>query len=105
MPDDPIRIGPVNLGTVSALLYTAPAATDTVLRSIRVANVNEDVAWITLTIGPDSINNVLFFQVEIPIAGVLDWSGFMPLEAGDTIEAYSDKTPALTVTIGAVEIT
>lgn len=108
MTDTPKRVGPVVLTTANATLYTVPALTTMIVRSIHVTNNN------TSSIFPFSLGingtaatlaNMFFSQMQVPPLGVVDWSGFLPLFAGDTLQALTNTTNVLVITISGIEVT
>lgn len=105
MADTPMRIGPVALGAAPATVYTTPAATDMQLRNIHVANEGGSLQSFTLSVGADGSGTRLYKDVEIPANGAFDWSGYLPLAAGEILQAYADAPGVLTMTIGGVETT
>lgn len=98
-------IGPVQLGTSPATVYTVPALTTAILRHLRVANTGGATATFTLSIGADAAGTRLYSATPIPGGSVLDWAGFEVLAAGEHLEAYSDTATTLTLTSSGVTIT
>lgn len=96
--------GPVALTAVSQTLYTVPAATTTIVRGMRVANSASGSVRLTVSIGPDATGTRLYRNLEILPNGIHDWSGFLVLEAGETLRAHGDVT-GLTLTASGVEVT
>lgn len=97
--------GPAALTTSAATQYTVPGSTSTILRSIHVANTSASVvSTLTLSIGADAAGTRLFAAFPIPGSGVLDWSGFIVLNAADIIQALA-SVATLTLTISGVEVT
>ena len=97
--------GPAQLTTSAATQYTVPASTTAVVRNIHVANTSAAVAKFTMSIGTDAAGTRFYDEVEIPVDGALDWSGFLVLAATEVIQAKSDTATALTLTISGVEST
>lgn len=106
MTDTPKRLyGPAQLTASAATLYTTPAATTTIVRYIRIANTTGTDRTVTLSIGADAAGTRIFGGVNVPANGALDWSGFLPLAATETLQGLASAASALTVTIAGVEIT
>lgn len=106
MADSPKRIGPIALSNVAATLYTTPAATSFTVRNIHVANESAVDAHFTMSIGVDGAGNRLYKGVKVlGNGGAFDWSGYMPLTAGEILEALADLPATLTITISGVETT
>lgn len=96
--------GPSALTTSAVTQYTVPAATTTILRSIHVCNTGSGTGLFTLSIGTNAAGTQLFTASQINVGEVLDWSGFIVLNATNIIQAlYSGN--ALTLTMSGVEIT
>ena len=106
MADAPFREGPTLLGVVPVTLFTVPVGSDYTVRNIHVANVGAVEARFTLSIGPDGTSNRLYRNVLLEgDGGVFDWSGYMPLAAGEFVQGYADLIDALVVTISGVDTT
>jgi hypothetical protein len=103
--DSPKRLsGPTQLTTSGVVQYTVPAATTTVIRSIHAYNVNVATANFTLGIGGVTAALSLYSAFPVPTVGTLDWSGFLVLNAGDTLNALSGTSASLTLTISGIEV-
>jgi hypothetical protein len=106
MADAPFREGPTLLGVTAATLFTVPVGSDFTVRNIHVCNTNAVDALLTLSIGPDGTSNRLYRNVLIEgDGGVFDWSGYMPLAAGEFMQGYASIIDALVVTISGVDTT
>lgn len=103
MPDTAVRpIGPVLLGTVTATLYTVPAATKLIVRSIHVANETANSVAFTLALGADAVGKRLYSAMPLPANGALDWSGFMVVLTGELITGFAAVANAVTITVSGV---
>lgn len=97
--------GPVALTTSAATYYTVPGATSCILRSIHVVNTNAgSAANFTLSIGTNAAGTQLFAAFPVAAGAVLDWSGFIVLNAADIVQALA-SVATLTLTMSGVEIT
>ena len=108
MADTPKRIyGPAQPGTTNGTLYTAPASTTTIVRSIIACNTTASPAKISLAINGTAatVANCIWEELEIPANGVVDWSGFLVLATTDTLQALQGTSSAITLTINGVEVT
>ena len=96
--------GPAQPGTSNATLYTVPAVTTVVVRSIHVCNNTASAATISLAINGTAATaaNCWLSALSIPANSVFDWSGFMHLSAADTIQGLQGTASALTVIISGV---
>lgn len=106
MADAPFRSGPTLTTAVAATQFTVPGGSVYTVRNIHVANVGSVDARFTMSIGTDALGTRIYDDVLIEgDGGALDWSGYMPLSAGEFIQAFSDLPSALTVTISGVDTT
>lgn len=97
--------GPSALTTGAVTQYTVPGSTVTILRSIHVNNTHASTtANFTMSIGTSAAGTQLFTAHPIPAGSTLDWSGFIVLNAADTIQALGSAT-TLTLTMSGVEVT
>ena len=98
-------VGPVALTTTAATtLYTVPASTTAVLRSIHVNNESGATASFTMSIGADAAGKRLFSALDIPTKSSFDWSGFIVMAAAEIIQSSASANTALTLTISGVEV-
>lgn len=97
--------GPALLTASPATVYTVPAATSTILRSIHVSNETGTAATLTMSVGTDAAGKRLFTAYPVAANDVLDWSGFIVLNTAEIVQAFSATASALTLTTSGVEIT
>lgn len=95
--------GPALLTASAATVYTVPAATATILRSVHVTNETGSTATFTMSIGTDAAGKRLWTALDIETKTSFDWSGFIVLAAGEAIQAFSGTASALTLTTSGVE--
>jgi len=96
--------GPVALGAVVETVIEVPADTQWILRNIHVVNTDPVTeALFTLSLGTDD-PAARFFHTVVPAYGVLDWSGFMVLNAGEFMQAAA-QTGAVVLNAAGVEVT
>lgn len=97
--------GPSQLTTSAATLYTVPASTTCIVRHIHVANTTANVVTLTLGIGAaGTAANQLFSAYPLNGNAVLDWTGFMVLNAADILSALAGTGSALTITVSGIEV-
>lgn len=96
--------GPATLAAAAATIYTVPASTTTIVRYIRFVNTTGTDRPVTLSVGADAAATRIFGAVTIPAGGSLDWTGAIPMTAGEIIQGYSSATAAITTIIAAVEV-
>jgi hypothetical protein len=106
MADTAARIiGPILLTNSSVTLYTVPGSTKAIVRNIIIANTSATAATARLSIGADAAGTRILPEVSIPANSVYDWSGFLVLNAGDTIRGQSGTTNVLAITVSGVLVT
>lgn len=93
----------MSLAVTAGTFYTVPSVTVTILRNIHVANTNAAAVNVRVSIGADAAGTRLFSDTPVPANGVLDWSGFLPMTAGEILQALGSAA-GLTLTVGAVEV-
>jgi hypothetical protein len=96
--------GPAQPGTSNGTLYTVPTDYQFIVRNIHACNTTSSAA--TLSVGLNgtaaTAANCLLSALSIPAYSTYDWSGFLCLEAADTIQSLQGTSGALTVTISGV---
>lgn len=97
-------VGPAALTVGVATYYTVPTATTTIIRNIHIANssVSSSGIAVTLGIGGISAATAIYYQIVLPANGSLDWSGFLPMTAGETLQATA-VSAGLTLIVSGVE--
>jgi len=107
MTDTPKRVyGPAQLASSAATLYTVPASTTAILRYMRLTNTSGSDRTVTVSVGADAAGTRIFSAMTIPASGgSVDWSGFIPLTAGEVIQGYASGASAITAVLAAVEVT
>lgn len=97
--------GPAQLAAAAATVYTVPGATTTILRYIRVTNTTGTDRTVTMSIGSDAAATRIFSAVTVLAnGGAIDWAGFIPMSAGEVVQAYASAATALTIVIAGVEV-
>jgi hypothetical protein len=95
--------GPVLLTGTVVTYYTVPAATTTIIRSIHVNNGGGTANTLTLGIGGVTIALSLFYQFPLGGNGAVDWSGFLVMSAGETLQVLANNVNVLSLTVSGVE--
>lgn len=95
--------GPAQPTGSNTTLYTSTGVT-TAIRNIHICNTTTLDATISLAINGTSATaaNCILFAFTVPGSGSYDWSGFMWLASGDTIQGLQGTASALTVTISGI---
>lgn len=105
MADTPVRLsGPALLTASPATVYTVPALTTTILRSVHVTNETASTATFTMSVGTDASGKRLWTGLDIETKTSFDWSGFIVLAAGEVVQAFSGTASALTLTTSGVQV-
>lgn len=86
--------------TASSTLYTVPASTKTIVKSVVIGNTSASDATITLGFG--GINLLTSTVVEGNNTKVIDLS--LVLEAGEKITGLQSRSNALTIYVSGVEV-
>lgn len=106
MTDTASRIvGPTLLTNTTATLYTVPGSTQAILRNIIIANTSGTAATARLSIGVDAAGTRILPEVSIPANSIFEWSGFLVMEAAETLRGHSGTTNVLAITVSAVLVT
>ena len=92
----PVRLGVQAIPTITGTVYTVPASTRTILKSIDIANTNGAGVTVSVYLVPsgDSASNANTLLPGVTIAAntLLQWAGVQVLEAGDTLQAVGSTT-------------
>ena len=96
--------GPDDIPNSSTDMYTVPGSTTAILRNIHIANTTNTAATIRLCIGTIGAGTALLYDFSIPANGTYDWSGFLPMAAGEVLKAQGGTNNALTLTVSGVEV-
>jgi hypothetical protein len=95
--------GPAAVSNVAATKYTVPTGSKALLRQIRVTNPSGGSVNFTLSIGNDAAGTRLFDARAIAAGGELEWSGYIPLDSAELIQALGSTNNALVLTLGGDE--
>ena len=91
-----------------ATLYTTPALTRTLLKSIDVCNTTSGALtlriFLVVTGGSPGTTNALYYDYTVAANTTLSWRGLQVLAAGTTIQVQSTTTD-LTITASGGEAT
>ena len=103
-------LGQSNLTAETATdVYTVPAATETVISTIIIANLLAVANTFRLSIRPDggAQTNAMYFAYDVPIAAndSTTLTLGITLNAADVVTAYSGASADLSVSVFGTEIT
>jgi len=96
--------GPAALTTSAATKYTVPSTTKTIIRHIHVSNTSAAPLTFTLSVGADAAGTRLFDGYSIAAGAVLDWFGYLVMDAAEILQALGSGT-ALVLTVFGDELT
>lgn len=103
--------GPAQVSNAAATKYTVPALTKTIVRHIHIQNPSAAAVTFTLSIGTDAAATRLFDAFSIPAAvagvtgSVIDWFGYMVIDAAEIVQASAGTNNVLTLTVWGDELT
>lgn len=95
--------GPVVGTGAEATLYTVPAATTAILRSLRIVNTTSGALTFKMSIGADAAGTRQWSDYSVPANGVLADRGFEVLNAAETLRW--NAAAGLTTQCSGVEVT
>ncbi len=90
MPGTPLRMfGPAQLTNAAATKYTATGVS-ALIRHVHVSNPAVAAHTFTMSIGADAAGTRIFDAYSLPAGSVFDWYPYLPLVAGEIVQAYAD---------------
>ncbi len=105
----PKQLGQVQLGAVNTTVYTVPATTTGVIRTITVANTDEALErvfrlYLVPNGGSPGPATALFPKQSIAPTQVIEDLGVHVLPAGGTVVGSADVGSVITVTVDGAEV-
>lgn len=96
-----IRLGgPIQLGTTTTTVATAPTGFDVIIKQIIITNTDTIDRTVTLAIGSAATAaNLLLSSLPIGGSDVIVWDTAIVLAAGETLQGLSDTASKITVTV------
>jgi hypothetical protein len=91
--------GPSLLLNTANTLYIVPSRQQVKIRHIHVQNTSASPATVTIAVGSDAASTRLYDAYSIPARGQLNYRRWIPLVAGDSIQAYSGTDGVLNIRI------
>lgn len=104
MPESYKRIYQGQLATPATPVYTVPAGTNTIIKSIRAVNSSTSATSITLWQGGTSNANLILPTTSIEAGGWAEFNGTITLAAADTLAAQAGAMASITLTVHGVEV-
>jgi len=103
-----VLIPATGITAAAVILYTTPALTRTLLKSIDVCNTTSGALtlriFLVATGGSPGTTNALYYDYTVAANTTLSWRGLQVLVAGTTIQVQSTGT-GLTITASGGEAT
>lgn len=104
----PTKLSQTALTGVSATLYTVPALSRTIVKTIDICNTNSVTVTATVYLVPSagsaSVATTLIPSINITAQGMFQWGGAQVLNVGDTIQAVSSIS-GVTINISGADCT
>ncbi len=99
--------GPALLNAASTTIYTVPSNVTTVVRLIHAVNTHATTAY-SFSVGVNGASSTANYQIfsgyTLPGTGVMDWSGFLVLNANDVLYANASAASVFNLMICGVEV-
>lgn len=105
MPETFKRIYQGQLSTPATPVYTVPAGTQTVVKHMRIVNLDTVPRWVKMWQGGTSDANIILPQVSIPAGGWMEFDGVLTMNSADTLAAQVEVIGEITLTVEGVEVT
>jgi len=98
-------LGTGQLAATKGTLYTTPAATQTIVKSITLVNTDTSARTVNLYKKADGTNSRRFIPKDLSIAAgaQFEWEGVTTLEAGDLIEGDASVATKVDYVINGTE--
>lgn len=93
------------LPAVVGALYTVPAATQVIIKHVRVINTSGATRSATLYQGAATDANLLLPTLDLDAGEWADFDGTLFADAADVFRGVSDGAAAITVSIHGIEVT
>jgi len=98
-------VGPTLLTAAAVTMYTAPALTRFIVKTIAIANTSAVAATVFLSFGTDAVGTRILAGVSIPANSTTIYTGCeFIIEAAGIIQAYSGTASVLTLTLGGFTV-
>lgn len=103
------KLGQAAIGTAVSTLYTVPASTKAIAKSIDICNTATSGTTVRLFLVPNGgtagTTNAMLYDMSLPANSTLSWTGAQILDtAGDTIQIQAGAT-GCTITASGVQET
>lgn len=105
MADTAKRWGPTLITSAEVTLITVGGSATVVVRNINITNTDSTARTFKMSIGADAAGTRIFDDISVAPDSTFTWTGFLALNASDTLRAQASTTNVLTATISGVETT
>lgn len=103
------QLAQTQIGTSAATLYTTPAATQTIIKSIRIVNTDSSPRWVKLWNNAGAAGttdaDLILPQTSIPAGGWAELDSTLTMAAADTLSAQAEVASKVTITVHGAEVT
>lgn len=104
MADSAERLyGPAALTNTAATVYTVGAGVASILRFVILTNTTSSDHTATVSVGADAAGTRIVDTIPVPAHSVVTIDFFLPLDAGETIQAFADANTSVNLTLSGVE--
>lgn len=98
------------LGSTISTIYTVPASTTSIIKSIHLTNTTTTNKRVTLHIVPNAgsagDDNKIFDEFMVPANGVVEYNSWRVMDtAGDTVQGFADSATSVTIHLDGADIT
>lgn len=106
MADTPKRLaGPAQLTAASAIQYTVPASTTTIVKQIILHNSDTSGRTVTVGVGVDAAGTRVLNGVIMAAGEILSIDCWLVLGAAETLRAHASVASVVQITVNGVEVT
>lgn len=98
------KLAQTQVPNTATVIYTVPAATQTIVKHIRVSNPTANDATLKLWHDGNANVNIILPPATILAGGWAEFDGVITMEAGDTLQALGGTNNALTITVYGLEL-
>lgn len=106
MADTPTRQGPTTYANVTNNTFYTSTGVTTIVRNLHVANIVSTSVAVSIAINGTAATaaNCFLRTFAVPANGTYDWTGFMALASGDTIQVLADTSSGVTYTLSGITL-
>lgn len=105
MPESYKRIYQGQLTTPATPVYIVPTATQSIIKHMRIVNLDTVPRWVKMWQGGTADANIILPQVSIPAGGWMEFDGVITMEATSQLSAQVEIIGKITLTVEGVEVT